>query len=144
LAFLAFTFLVCCIDRHEVPSSNSKSDADIEKILLVARKKIEELKLDGILIKSQLAIVCIYKKKEILEYDSIGILNFQLTFVPIAILKGTAKTEKIYIHVHSPGLSKFGYDENYGKKFLIFLTNDQFGDGHYAEGYDFIKAVILE
>jgi len=120
-------------------------DARPEKILEFAQDKIKELKLEDILDQSHTVVVCIYEKFETKGgYDTLGILNFQITLTPIIYLKGDLKTENIYLQVHSPGLSGFGHQKNYQKRFLIFLDIDKYSDKQYGGGIDFIKAIILD
>lgn len=132
------------MDRQNMSAAHSKSGETKEYIYVQAKQKISQLNLNETFQNARLVLVARYDKEDIKAYDSIGLLNYQLTFSPIMTLKGIQKEDKVYIHVHSPARSGFGHQENFGKRFILFLTDDKFEDGHYAEGIDFTRSVLLE
>lgn len=102
------------------------------------------LKLNQYFDDSALVVVGRYQKEDLVEYDTLGLYNYQLAFEPVAVLKGQINDPLLYIHVHSPSMQLIGHEENFGKLFIIFCNEDSNNDRHYCESIDFIKAFKLD
>jgi hypothetical protein len=124
-------------------SVRKMSTADKETLLWAAKHRILWSGFEDDFQKCRFAIVGIYRKLEIEEFDDWGIYHLKITIEPLVALKGRLDRKVIYLYVYSPAEQGFGYRENYGNTFLLFLKEDIFNNGRFVESYDFISAAKL-
>lgn len=141
LIFLILSFLSCQQNQNE--NQDLLTEKSLENIVQEAQKEFLNIIKEKSPNSIKYALVGMYKKMDYIQYDNIGILNFQIEIKPIAYLKGDLGNETIYVNVHSANMSGFGHSENYGRLFVIFLSEDEYNDRHFAEVIDFIKAKRL-
>jgi hypothetical protein len=135
--------VICSCGGSDVGTANGIESVTPAVLLPVAEGHIWETGLEGNFAECDLAVVGIYRKMDIVAFDYMGIYNYRLTIEPVGVLKGQLNRNFIYLQVHSPGMQGFGHEENFGKAFLLFLKEDEFNDGLFAEPSDFISAVKL-
>lgn len=135
--------VICSCGGPDVGTANGVDKVTPAVLLRVAQGEIWETGLEGRFAKCDLAVVGIYRKMDIVSFDYLGIYNYRLTIEPVGVLKGELKRDVIYLQVHSPGMQGFGHEESFGKAFLLFLKEDEFNDGLFAEPSDYISAVKL-
>lgn len=139
-----FAFLVLCrCGEPDAGTANGVESVAPAELLRVAQGEIWETGLEGRFAECDLAVVGIYRKMDVVAFDYLGIYNYRLTIEPVGVLKGELKRDVIYLQVHSPGMQGFGHEESFGKAFLLFLKEDEFNDGLFAEPSDYISAVKL-
>ena len=135
--------VICRCGGPDVGTATGVESVTPAVLLRVAEGEIWETGLEGRFAECDLAVVGIYRKMDIVVFDYMGIYNYRLTIELVGVLKGELKRDVIYLQVHSPGMQGFGHEESFGKAFLLFLKEDEFNDGLFAEPSDYISAVKL-
>ncbi len=139
--FLILTFHGCQKSYKE--NQDLLTEKSLEHIIQAAQNEFFNFIKEKSPTSIKYALIGMYKKMEYIQYDNIGIINFQIEIEPIVYLKGNLGNQTIYVNVHSANMSGFGHSENYGRLFVIFLSEDEYNDRHFAEVIDFIKAKKL-
>jgi hypothetical protein len=132
----------CQINRTE----ELKSDAKPEEVLNFTHKKIEKLKLKDLFQKSKLVFIGRYEKVERIGKSDGGYfyVYYKIGIYPLFVLKGNVQKKTvnfIFLCATTPG---FGYENNYGKRFLIFLDSDKFKQDNFIGSTNSLKTILLD